>query len=306
MINLSVNDTSNLIIEQIKEHLKENEHKERYRNFNTIILIDDIDNEKITTYINKKLKDKKFKTTRLFLNKVLKEFLEYIKITIAYKKFRDGLEKLLKVNYKEGIKTLELIDTIEKDDYEETYDVDNLYEENKIYKVSSQISEYKVVPKETKNATVCYSCVCGWCIGPGLQYLCIFKSVLVECHFILGYVCNDNTEKYIELEQDPNIKSILNKLDIVIKEKHSDINKKRCMNTECVDKDKRTVIKGREQELKFLKGNFCSKCIKDKFNKGKPITRECLKDDCKNTYNYWKKWKTHPYCLECRRNYFKK
>ena len=310
MASITINETSSIVINEIYKYIKKmkkgSKRITRYNKFDEIRKINKIEYSDIETYINKQLKNKYDKTTKLYLEKVVEQFMDYIKITIAYKKFRDGLEKLLNVNYKEGIKTLELIDTIDKDDYEDTYDIDDLYEENKIYKVSTQMSEYKVVPKETKNSIVCYSCVCGWCIGPGLQYLCIFRSDLFEGHFILGYVCNDNTEKYIELEQDPIIKSILNKLDIIIKSKHSDINKKRCMNIECVDKDKRTVIKGREQELKFLKGNFCSKCIKDKYNKGKPITRECLKDDCKNTYNYWKKWESKPYCLECRRKYFKK
>ena len=305
MINLSVNETSALILETIEDHLMENKDKERYNNFNTIILIDEIDNEKITTYINKKLKDEKFKSTRLFLNKVLEEFLEYIRITIAYKKFRNGLEKLLNVNYKKGIKTLVLIESLDKNDYETEYNIDDLYDENIIYKVLDGVSDYKVVEKGTKHSQRCYACVCSWCKGAGLQKICVFRSDLVECHFILGYVCNDNTEKYIELEEDIHIKSILKKLDTVIKSKHSDINKKRCMNTDCEDKDKRTVIKGREQELKFLKGNFCSKCIKI-FNKNRPILRECLKDDCKTTYNYWKQYPSKPYCLPCRKNYFKK
>ena len=322
MASISLNQTSSVVIDEINKYIagikKGTRKYTRHDDFETEIKKYKIEYSDIEKYINKQLKNRYDKTTKLYLEKIIEVFLDYIKLTFSYKEFREGLEKLLKVDFKEGIKTIELLDAIDSEDYDDYYNIDELYEDNIKYKIVKSKTKYNKIKKEDeikicypcvdkthKKAIISYACICGWCIGLGLQYLCIFRSDLFEGHFILGYVCNDNTEKYIELEKDPFIKSILNKLDIVIKSKHSDINKKRCMNTECVDKDKRTVIKGREEELKFLKGNFCSKCIKI-FNKNRPIIRECLKDHCKNTYNYWKQYPSKPYCSTCRRNYFKK
>lgn len=320
MSSISINETAYIVLDIIKKQLKimekDPKKKTRLDKFNKIRVLDNIGYNDIEKYINESLKNKYDKTTKLYLDKVLEQFIDYIKLTFSYKEFRDGLEKLLKVDFRVGIKTIELLDAIDCEDYEDFYNIEELYEENIKYKIVQSKTKYNKIEKKDeiriyypcvdkthKKAIVSYACICGWCKGLGLQYLCIFKSDLFEGHFILGYVCNDNTEKYIELEKDPLIKSILKNLDIVIKSKHSDINKKRCMNTDCIDKDKRTVIKGREQELKFLKGNFCSKCIKI-FNNGNPIYRECLKDGCKTTYKHWKRYSSKPHCLECYKKQF--
>jgi hypothetical protein len=230
-------------------------------------------------YIKKELPNITELDKKTMLN-IAKKYIEYTLLKIGYQEFKDGLIKLLKVDYKTGVKSLSLLETIRYEEYDYD-DNDELYKGNIIYKIKVEKTKteknkpkfkYVEVDKGTDGAIKCYACVCGWCQDDGLHNLCIYTSrYYEEGHFILGVVCMDNLLKFARLEKDADVKDILLKMVEDLKEKHKDLNKKKCKGC-----DKRNVIRNREKEKGPLIGNYCKECIK---------THRICKD-CKEVFKF--------------------
>ena len=92
-----------------------------------------------------------------------------------------------------------------------------------------------------------------------------------------------NLRLFAILEKDKDIKKILLKMIEDLKEKHKDLNKKKCKGC-----NERNVIRNREEEKGPLIGNYCKKCIKTR--------KECK--DCDEVFKF-----KHDYEKRCHRCY---
>lgn len=213
------------------------------------------------------------------ISNITKKYIEYTLLKIGYQEFKDGLIKLLKVDYETAVKSLNLLEEIR---YEEYCGDDDLYPGNIKYKLKTE-NRYIEVEQGTDEAVKCYACVCGWCQDDGLHNLCIYTSrYYEEGHFILGVVCMSNLEQFARLEKDEDVKKILLKMVQDLKEKHKDLNKKKCKGC-----GKRNVIRNREEEKGQLIGNYCKKCIK--------THRECK--DCDVVFKFKNDYEKR--CIKC-------
>ena len=242
----------------------------RYIKYTTIINLEEQRMRNVFNFIDNSIPEDydKSVTNIKFIKMISSKFLTYIKLKIGYQEFKDGLIKLLNVDYETAIKSLILHDEIHSEDNE--WSDDRLYPENLKYKKKVDNDKYIFVTPDTEGAVKCYACVCGWCKAWGLTKICIYTSrYYTSGHFILGVVCMTNLELYAQLEKDADIKDILLKMVEDLKEKHKDLNKKKCKGC-----DKRNVIRNREKGL--LIGNYCKECIK---------THRICKD-CKEVFKF--------------------
>ena len=233
----------------------------------------------VSLYIKKELPNLTELDEQTTLN-ITNKYIEYTLLKIGYQEFKDGLIKLLSIDYETAVKSLNLLEEIRYEEYD--FD-DELYPGNIKYKLKTEKNKYIFVNPDTEGAIKCYACICGWCQDDGLHNLCVYQSrYYPDGHFILGVVCMDNLLKFARLEKDEDVKKILLKMVEDLKEKHKDLNKKKCKGC-----NERNVIRNREEEKGPLIGNYCKKCIKTR--------KECK--DCGEVFKFKKDYEKR--CQSC-------